>query len=206
MKKILLCLAVVMPLCNAYAIVGGQDCPSGTKYDNYLEKCMQQICDTMEGSAITCTKSGMVKCCKYNPNGCPTTGYMCSCVTSNECTRDYLCQHVAGEPNDVGACKIYNDCKKETWELWSPITISSHRYTANLTTYCSQGCYLDGTTCRQCPGAEATTAASNEITVNGQTLKMGTGGVTSCYLENGKSYTDESGEFTVSENCQYSGN
>lgn len=206
MKKILLCLAVVMPLCNAYAIVGVPDCPSGYKYDTDLEECVQRMCDTMEGSAITCTKSGLVKCCKYNPKVCPKTGYMCSCVTSGKCTRDYLCQNVAGELNDVGACKIYNVCERKLWERWNITITSSHRYAANLTTYCSQGCYLDGTTCRQCPGAEATTAASNEITVNGQTLKMGKGDVTSCYLPSGKTYEDESGKFELDSDCAYSGN
>ena len=64
------------------------------------------------------------------------------------------------------------------------------------TTYsCYTGYYLSGTSCVRCPSSGG---------VYGTTVDKNTGGITSCYIPSGTSFSDTSGSGTYTSNCYYS--
>ncbi|HOY46982.1 MAG TPA: hypothetical protein PLZ05_00045 [Alphaproteobacteria bacterium] len=56
---------------------------------------------------------------------------------------------------------------------------------------CATGYYLDGTVCTAC------------ITP-GTSVNYNTGGITSCFIPAGTSFTDTTGTYTYNANCSYS--
>lgn len=81
------------------------------------------------------------------------------------------------------------------------IAIDAHAAcTVSTTTYsCFAGYYLSGTTCVRCP---AIGKNSSGTTVYGSTPDKNTGGKTTCYAPAG-TYTDDTGTFTFSAQCNY---
>ncbi len=73
--------------------------------------------------------------------------------------------------------------------------------TAKETTYsCFAGYYLDGTNCERCPMVSQNRLGQRQY---GTSPDHNTGGVESCYAEKNSEFTDFSGTFMFTENCQY---
>ena len=67
--------------------------------------------------------------------------------------------------------------------------------TGTVYTACKPGYYLDSGDCVRCPSSGG---------VYGTTVDKNTGGITSCYIPSGNSFSDSSGSGTYSGNCYYS--
>lgn len=69
--------------------------------------------------------------------------------------------------------------------------------TANPKTYtsCKPGYYLSDGDCKRCPSSGG---------VYGTTADKNTGGITSCYIPSGNSFSDSTGSGTYTGNCYYS--
>lgn len=89
--------------------------------------------------------------------------------------------------------------KKILFALWVGLCVSSvyaDTCAVSSTTYsCYTGYYLSGTSCVRCPSSGG---------VYGTTVDQNTGGITSCYLPAGSSFSDNIGSGTYSADCYYS--
>lgn len=94
--------------------------------------------------------------------------------------------------------KVYN-MKKICFIVLITVININNTYaacTANAKTYtaCKPGYYLSGGKCSRCPSSGGT---------YGTTVDNNTGGITSCYIPSGTSFSDTTGAGTYTGNCYY---
>ena len=233
MKKILFALSVVLMSHNVlYGATSWENpipiptpqskCAAEIKkkyYDPVLNECVESGCaNPTQITTNKCTTSTDVMCFRnYHINDnefCQANQMRYVCMSASMCNEGYVCStfkstsETTTSSDKQGQCTLNTQTTKTTECKFSrsdvlPYKIKyphSDTYISKEISYCTSTnsetntCYLSGSTCKKCPDGAVVASDRN------------TNPISSCYLPSGETFEDESGEFTVSGNCAYSGN